>query len=81
MGYKNYAAEVLTKILKDQLKVKFKTNPFRYSSLYERLNRLIKKYNSKILTVTKIIEELVNIAKDIKKQYEEGKSLGLTEVP
>ncbi|MCS7164254.1 MAG: DUF3387 domain-containing protein, partial [Thermodesulfovibrio sp.] len=60
-------------------KIRFKTNPFRYRSLYESLNKVIESYNIKLLTVTEIIEELVNIAKDIKKQYEEGKSLGLTE--
>ncbi|MDW7973524.1 MAG: DUF3387 domain-containing protein, partial [Thermodesulfovibrio sp.] len=79
MEYKNYAAELLTKILKDQLKIRFKTNPFRYRSLYESLNKVIESYNIKLLTVTEIIEQLISIAKDIRRKFEEGKTLNLTD--
>lgn len=79
MEFKNYALDVLTKIVKDEIKVRFKKNPFRYRSLYESLNKLIEGYNKRLLTVTEIIEQLIIIARDVKRQYEEGKSLNLTE--
>jgi len=79
MRYKNYAAELLAKIIKDQLIVKLKNNPYRYRSFYEMLKDLIDKYNVKIIDTVEIIEKLVELAKEIKKATEEGKKLNLTE--
>lgn len=79
MKYKNYAAELLAKIIRDQLIVKMKINPFRYRSLYEILKKIVEKYNIKLITTTEVIEELIKIAKDIKKATEEGKDLKLSE--
>ena len=79
MPYKNYAAEVLIKIISDQIKVKTKINPIRYKSLYEKLKDIIEKHNLKLISTVEIIEELINIAREIKKQYDEGKKLDLTE--
>ncbi|MCD6402441.1 type I restriction endonuclease subunit R [bacterium] len=79
MQYKNYAAEILMKILRDQLRVKMRINPYRYRSFYEMLKDLIDKYNAKILDSVEIIEKMVEIAKEVKKAAEEGKSLNLTE--
>jgi type I restriction enzyme R subunit len=79
MKYKNYAAELLAKIIKDQLVVKMTINRFRYRSLYERLTRIIEKYNVKLMNTAEVIEELVKIAKEIKKAVEEGKKLRLSE--
>jgi type I restriction enzyme R subunit len=79
MQYKNYAAELLTKIIKDQLVVRMRINPIRYRSLYEMLKKLIEKYNIKLIDTTEVIEELIKIAKDIKKATEAGKELDLTE--
>ena len=78
MPYKNYAAELLAKITKDQLVVRMNVNPFRYRSLYERLSKLIDRYNVKLITATEVMEELVNIAKEIKKSVEKGKKLELS---
>jgi type I restriction enzyme R subunit len=79
MPYKNYAAELLAKIAKDQLIVRMKINPYRYKTLYEMLSKLIDQYNIKLITAPEIIERLVNIANDIKKKVEEGKKLDLSE--
>ena len=79
MQYKNYAAELLAKIVKDELVVKMTINQFRYRSLYERLKKIIDKYNVKLMDTAEVIEELVKIAKEIKKAIEEGKKLKLSE--
>jgi len=76
---KNYAAEVLAKIMKDQITVKMKVNPIRYNSLYEKLKKIIEKYNLKRITTAEVIEELIKLAREIKKQIEEGKKLDLSE--
>jgi len=79
MRYKNYAAELLAKIIKDQLVVKLRFNPYRYRSLYEMLKKVIEKYNLKLLDSIAVIEELIRIAREIKKATEEGKKLDLSE--
>lgn len=79
MPYKNYAAELLAKIAKDELVVRMKINPYRYKTLYEMLSKLIDQYNIKLISAPEIIEQLVNIANDIKKKVEDGKRLNLSE--
>ncbi|MCM8760058.1 MAG: type I restriction endonuclease subunit R, partial [Candidatus Omnitrophica bacterium] len=79
MKQKNYAADLIAKLLKDELKTKTRKNPFRYSSLFEKLQELIEKYNVKLLTTAEIIEKLIEIAKEVKKDENEGLNLNLTE--
>jgi type I site-specific deoxyribonuclease, HsdR family len=76
---KNYAVELLAKLLNDEIKVKMRKNPHRYKSLYERLKELIEKYNSKTLEASEIIEKLVEIARELREKIQEGKRLDLTE--
>jgi type I restriction enzyme R subunit len=76
---KNYAVELLAKLLNDEIKVKMRKNPHRYKSLYERLKELIEKYNTKTLEASEIIEKLVEIARELREKIQEGKGLDLTE--
>jgi type I restriction enzyme R subunit len=48
LEYKSLAADVLMKILSDRLRVRMKVNPWKYKSLYEKLNELIEKHNTKL---------------------------------
>ena len=79
MKQKNYAAEILIKILKDQITVRTKINPIRYKSLYEALSKIIDKYNLKRISAVEVIEELIKIAKTLKQSIKKGEELGLTE--
>ena len=76
---KNYAIELLAKLLNDEIKVKLRKNPHRYKTLYERLKELIEKYNAKTLEASEIIEKLVEIARELREKIQEGKRLDLTE--
>jgi type I restriction enzyme R subunit len=76
---KNYAADLLIKLLNDEIKIKIKRNPFRYRSLSEMLKKLIEKYNVKLIDTVDVINELIEIAKEIRKKLDEGKKLNLTE--
>ena len=76
---KNYAVELLAKLLNDEIKVKMRKNPHRYKTLYERLKELIEKYNAKTLEASEIIEKLVEIARELREKIQEGKRLDLTE--
>jgi len=76
---KNYAVDLLMKLIKDEIRPRVRINPYRYKSLYERLLRLIEKYNIKLLNTVDVINELIEIAREIRKKIEEGKELNLTE--
>ncbi|PMP66019.1 MAG: restriction endonuclease subunit R [Thermodesulfobacterium geofontis] len=79
LEFKNYSAEVLFKLLKDELRIKVRKNPIRYESLYERLKKLIENYNKKLITAIEVIEHLLELAKEYKEKYNEGKLLNLSE--
>ncbi len=79
MRYKNYAADVLMKIVNDELRVRIKKNPVRYKSLYEMLRKIINNYTIRIIDTAEVIRELIKIAKEIKKNIDEGNKLDLTE--
>ncbi|QKJ22306.1 type I restriction endonuclease subunit R [Poseidonibacter lekithochrous] len=79
MKHKNIALEVLKKLLNDEIKTRTKTNLVQSKSLMEMLENSIKKYHNKIITAVEVIEELMNLAKDIHKMDDEPKEMGLTE--
>ena len=78
MKHKNLAIELLKKILNNELKTRAKTNLVKSRQLLEMLESSIKKYQNNLLTTAEIIQELINIAKQIKEADQEGAKLGLT---
>jgi len=79
MKHKNIALEVLKKLLNDEIKTRMKTNLVQSKSLMEMLENSIKKYHNKVITAAEVIEELINLSKDIHKMDEEPKAMGLTD--
>lgn len=77
MQHKNLAVELLKKILNNELKVRAKTNLVKSKKLLEMLEGAIKRYQNNLLTTAEIIQELINIAKQIKEADKEGEKLGL----
>ncbi|HEY4797882.1 MAG TPA: type I restriction enzyme endonuclease domain-containing protein, partial [Bacteroidia bacterium] len=78
MQHKNLAIELLKRILNNELKSRFKTNLVKSKKLLEMLETAIKKYHNNLLTTVEIIQELINIAKQIKEADKEGEKLGLS---
>ena len=78
MQHKNLAIELLKKILNNELKIRAKTNLVKSKKLLEMLEGAIKRYQNNLLTTAEIIQELINIAKQIKEADKEGEKLGLT---
>ncbi len=77
MHHKNLAIELLKKILNNELKARAKTNLVKSKKLLEMLESAIKRYQNNLLTTAEIIQELINIAKQIKEADKEGEKLGL----
>lgn len=78
MKHQNLALELLKKLLNDEIKTRSKTNLVKSKKLLEMLEGAIKRYQNNLLTTSEIIQELINIAKEIKEADKEGERLGLT---
>jgi len=79
MEHKNIAFEVLKKLLNDEIKSRTKKNLIQSRSLMEMLESSIKKYHNKILTAAEVIEELINLSKEIHEMDKEPKAMGLSD--
>jgi len=77
--HKNIALEVLKKLLNDELKARTKKNLVQSKTLMEMLENAIKKYQNKIITAVEVMEELINISKEIVSSDDEAKSMGLSD--
>ncbi len=78
MKHQNLAFELLKKLLNDEIKTRSKTNLVKSKKLLEMLEGSIKRYQNNLLSTAEIIQELINIAKEIKETDKEGERLGLT---
>jgi len=77
--YKNLSIEILRKLLSDRIKLRMKKNRIRYKSFLELLDKIIEDYENRILSASKVIERLIELAKEIKKSERVAKEMGLTE--
>jgi type I restriction enzyme R subunit len=77
MEHKNLALELLKKLLNDEIKVRQKTNLVQSKKFYDMLEQAVKKYQNNLLSSAQIIDELINLAKDIKEADRKGEDLGL----
>jgi len=78
MKHQNLAFELLKKLLNDEIKTRSRTNLVKSKALLEMLETAIKRYQNNLLTTAEIIQELINIAKEIKEADKEGERLGLS---
>ncbi len=78
MKHQNLALELLKKLLNDEIKTRAKTNLVKSRKLLEMLEGAINRYQNNLLTTAEIIQELINIAKEVKEADKEGEKLGLT---
>lgn len=79
MKQKNVALELLKKILNDEIKARTKKNFIQSKKLSEMLENAVKKYQNNLITAAQVIDELIKLAKDIKKIDQTSKDLGLTD--
>jgi len=79
MEHKNVAMEVLKKLLNDEIKSRSKKNLVKSKTLMEMLENSIKKYHNKILTAAEVIEELIELSKEIVAMDKQAEELGLSD--
>lgn len=74
---KNVAVKLLERLLKGKVKSLMRTNATQSKKFSELLDSAINKYNIRSLNSSKVIEELIDMAKSIDKAQKEGEDLGL----
>lgn len=74
---KNVAVELLNRLLKGQIKSLMKTNATVSKRFSEMLGKSIEKYNNRSIETSKIIEQLIQLAKDLNEEHRRGNELGL----
>lgn len=78
MKEKNLAVQLLQKLLKERIKQTARTNVVQSELFSDMLNMALSQYIKGLLTNGEVIEELLEMAKKMKQQEEEGNALGLT---
>ena len=77
MKRKNLATELLRKLLQNEIKVSFKTNFVKEKKFSEKLQEAIRRYQNQMLTSTEIIQELMDIARDLREDLAKASQTGL----
>jgi type I restriction enzyme R subunit len=77
MQHKNLALELLKKLLNDEIKTRQKTNIVQSKKFSEMIESAVRNYQNNLITSAQVIEELINLAKEIKEADRKGADLGL----
>ncbi len=78
MKEKNLAVELLKKLISEQISVYRRTNVVKSEKFSEIMQRTLNAYLNGMLTNEEVIEEILNLAKQIAQAHSEGEQLGLT---
>ncbi len=78
MKKRNLALEALQKLINGEIRSRTKSNIVKSKKFSERLEEAMRRYHNNAITAAQLLEELISIAKDIKKERERGEEHNLT---
>ena len=76
---KNLALEALRKLLNDGIRSRSKTNIVQTKAFSERLEDAVARYHANAITTAEVLQELIQLAKDIRTARERGEESGLSD--
>jgi len=76
---KNLAAELLRKLLNDEIKTRSRGNLVQSRRFSEMLEATLRRYHNKQIQTAEVIEELIELAKEMRDARGRGEELGLTD--
>jgi len=79
MPQRNLAVELLQKLLKGEIKERSKRNLVQARSFAELLEQAIRKYQNRAIETAQVIEELIQLAKDLRNASARGEALDLSD--
>ena len=79
MPHRNLAAELLQKLLNNEIAVRRRKNVVQARSFAEMLEQTLRRYQNRAIEAAQVIEELIQLAKEMREAGARGESLGLSE--
>jgi type I restriction enzyme R subunit len=79
LPHKNLAVETLRKLLNNEIKIRSRKFLIQSRSFAALLEASIRKYQNRAIETAAVIEELIALAREIRKAANRGQELGLTE--
>lgn len=79
LPHRNLALELLRKLLNDEIKTVSRRNLVQSRSFAQMLDQSINKYHNRSIEAAQVIEELIQLAKEMKEAHKRGDDLGLSE--
>lgn len=79
LKHKNVAAELLQKLLKDEIKTRSKRNLVQSRAFSEMLKKALNAYHNRAIATQEVIDELIRLAKDMREAIHRGEDLGLND--
>ena len=79
MPHRNLAVELLQKLLKGELSVRRRKNLVQARSFAEMLEQSLLRYQNRAIEAAQVIEELIQLAKEMREANVRGEQLGLSE--
>jgi len=79
LKHRNVAAELLEKLLNDEIKVRSKRNLVQSQLFSDKLKQTLNAYHNRAIATHEVIEELIRLAKEMEAAQKRGEELGLTD--
>jgi hypothetical protein len=79
MPQRNLAVELLQKLLRGEIRNRSRRNVVQARSFADLLEQSLRRYQNRAIETAKVIEELIQLAKDMREAGRRGEELGLTD--
>ncbi len=79
MPQRNLAVELLQKLLRGELAARRKRNVVQARSFAEMLEQTLRRYRARAIEAAQVIEELIQLARELREANARGETLGLSE--
>ena len=79
MPHRNLAVELLQKLLRGEVSARRRKNVVQARSFAEMLEQTLRRYQNRAIEAAQVIEELIELAKDMREANARGEKLGLSE--
>ena len=79
MKKKNLALEALRKLINGEIRSQSRVNVVQTRAFSDRLEKAIARYHTNAITTAEVLQELIELAKDIKAAHQRGEEEGLTQ--
>jgi len=79
MPHRNLAVEMLRKLIEGEIRIRSRKNVVQSRSFAEMLEKSIRRYQNRAVETSIIIQELIELAREMREASKRGEKLGLTD--